>query len=145
MVFTSHPIEPQQVTPHSTRKTASDVPYYGYRYYTPLLGRWVNRDPIGEDGGANLYVFVFNDTIIGVDIRDLTAPQESNFEDGFSFWDTFYWLYNPNNHDITILFSTVDPSWGITDFINPTAESLMLDFNPQSFGNRDPDPNNPWR
>ncbi len=33
---------------------------YGYRFYVPLLGRWINRDPIGEDGGDNLYAFVEN-------------------------------------------------------------------------------------
>src|SRR5690606_7189832 len=34
--------------------------YYGYRYYSPRLGRWVNRDPIGEEGGINLYGFLSN-------------------------------------------------------------------------------------
>ncbi len=34
--------------------------YYGYRYYTPQLGRWLNRDPIEERGGINLYAFVEN-------------------------------------------------------------------------------------
>jgi RHS repeat-associated protein len=34
--------------------------YYGYRYYDPATGRWVNHDPIGERGGWNLYCFVFN-------------------------------------------------------------------------------------
>lgn len=34
--------------------------YYGYRYYQPETGRWVNRDPMGEDGGENLHVFVGN-------------------------------------------------------------------------------------
>ncbi len=29
--------------------------YYGYRYYSPELGRWISRDPIEEDGGFNLY------------------------------------------------------------------------------------------
>jgi hypothetical protein len=24
--------------------------YYGYRYYQPVTGRWINRDPIGEKG-----------------------------------------------------------------------------------------------
>jgi len=28
---------------------------YGYRYYDPLTGRWPSRDPIGIDGGINLY------------------------------------------------------------------------------------------
>jgi RHS repeat-associated protein len=26
--------------------------YYGYRYYSPELGRWLSRDPIGERGGT---------------------------------------------------------------------------------------------
>jgi RHS repeat-associated protein len=37
--------------------------YYGYRYYSPEMGRWVNRDPIGERGGLNLYVMVGNDAV----------------------------------------------------------------------------------
>ena len=36
---------------------------YGYRYYTPMLGRWPSRDPIGEVGGVNLYGFVGNNGI----------------------------------------------------------------------------------
>ena len=34
--------------------------YYGYRYYSPDLGRWLTRDPIEEDGGDNLYAFCGN-------------------------------------------------------------------------------------
>jgi len=34
--------------------------YYGYRYYDPSHGRWLNRDPIEESGGLNLYGFVGN-------------------------------------------------------------------------------------
>jgi integrase/recombinase XerD len=37
------------------------VAYYGYRWYDPLTGRWPSRDPIEEEGGANLYGFVGND------------------------------------------------------------------------------------
>ncbi len=35
--------------------------YYGYRFYSPELMRWLNRDPIGERGGLNEYGFVGND------------------------------------------------------------------------------------
>ena len=31
-----------------------------YRYYNPADGRWTRRDPIGIEGGVNLYVFVNN-------------------------------------------------------------------------------------
>ena len=34
--------------------------HYGYRFYEPHLQRWVNRDPLGERGGMNLYTFVVN-------------------------------------------------------------------------------------
>ena len=34
--------------------------YYGYRFYHPGLMRWLNRDPIEEDGGVNLLAFVGN-------------------------------------------------------------------------------------
>jgi len=36
---------------------------YGFRYYVPLLGRWINRDPIEEDGGANLFEYAMNDPV----------------------------------------------------------------------------------
>ncbi|HNQ22352.1 MAG TPA: RHS repeat-associated core domain-containing protein [Phycisphaerae bacterium] len=32
--------------------------YWGYRYYSPELGRWMSRDPIEEQGGVNLYEYV---------------------------------------------------------------------------------------
>ena len=49
------------------------VSYYGYRYYTPQTGRWINRDPIEEEGGLNLYGFVGNDGVNFVDIFGLAV------------------------------------------------------------------------
>jgi uncharacterized protein RhaS with RHS repeats len=37
--------------------------YYGRRFYDPNLQRWVNRDPIQEYGGYNLYAFAFNSAV----------------------------------------------------------------------------------
>jgi RHS repeat-associated protein len=34
--------------------------YYGYRDLDTVWGRWVSRDPIGEDGGVNISGFVYN-------------------------------------------------------------------------------------
>jgi RHS repeat-associated protein len=45
--------------------------YYGYRYYDPLTGRWKSRDPIEEQGGVNLYVFVANDGVNRFDVFGL--------------------------------------------------------------------------
>lgn len=37
--------------------------YYGLRYYSPSLGRFINKDPIEEQGGNNLYRFCSNNAI----------------------------------------------------------------------------------
>lgn len=41
--------------------------YYGFRYYSPTMGRWLNRDPMGVAGGVNLVAFVRNSPITRVD------------------------------------------------------------------------------
>jgi RHS repeat-associated protein len=40
---------------------------YLYRFYDPGLQRWLNRDPIAERGGMNLYAFVANRPSNGID------------------------------------------------------------------------------
>jgi RHS repeat-associated protein len=46
--------------------------YYGFRYYSAEMGRWLSRDPAGEDkGGRNLYGFCGNDPIGRVDFLGL--------------------------------------------------------------------------
>lgn len=40
-------------------------------YYSPAQGRWLSRDPIEEQGGANLYAFVLNEPIVLVDLLGL--------------------------------------------------------------------------
>ena len=39
----------------------------GHRFYNPGIGRWLNRDPIGEEGGLNLLAFVSNTPACRVD------------------------------------------------------------------------------
>jgi RHS repeat-associated protein len=41
--------------------------YFGNRFYEPNFQRWLNRDPIGELGGVNLYGFVGNNPVNNVD------------------------------------------------------------------------------
>jgi RHS repeat-associated protein len=45
----------------------SEFYYYGYRWYAPSLQRWLNRDPLGERGGINLYGFVGNKPVGFID------------------------------------------------------------------------------
>jgi len=47
---------------------ATGLVRFGARDYDPEIGRWTAKDPIGFDGGdANLYAYVGNDPINGVD------------------------------------------------------------------------------
>jgi RHS repeat-associated protein len=47
---------------HSTKPQDKDtgLVYYNYRHYDTKTGRWLNRDPIEERGGFNLYNFLGN-------------------------------------------------------------------------------------
>ena len=37
--------------------------YYSLRFYSPMMGRWTSRDPVGERGGLNLASFVGGDPV----------------------------------------------------------------------------------
>ena len=47
--------------------TETDFYYYSYRFYAPELMRWLNRDPIEEQGGKNVYCFVGNRALVNSD------------------------------------------------------------------------------
>lgn len=64
--------------------------YFGFRYYSPLLGRWLSRDLIGEAARCSLYGFVFNSPTHYVDPHGMAAW--SSGEIG-SPWDWLGW-YN---------------------------------------------------
>jgi RHS repeat-associated protein len=55
----------------------SGLNYYGYRYYDPKDGRWLGRDPIGENGGMNLFGMLLNDTNNFIDVLGLAPPVDT--------------------------------------------------------------------
>ncbi len=53
--------------------------YYNYRHLNPRDGRWISRDPIMEQGGWNLYSYIYNSPTISNDIIGLyTVSYEVN-------------------------------------------------------------------
>jgi RHS repeat-associated protein len=58
--FSTKPVDP-----------ATGLYYYGYRWFDPETGRWINRDPIEERGGLNLYGFVGNSSLFNFDVVGL--------------------------------------------------------------------------
>jgi len=67
-IFPLQVLEPHQETQTCSTTTASGVRYYGFRYYSPENGRWLNRDPIGERGGVNLHAFNANNALLYIDV-----------------------------------------------------------------------------
>jgi len=49
--------------------------YYRARYYSPKIGRFLQNDPIGTNGGINLYAYVGNDPLNAADPSGLYASQ----------------------------------------------------------------------
>ncbi len=65
--FVTQALEPHRNNQPTPTTTASGMRYYGYRYYSPTLSRFVNRDPIGEAAGPGLYTFVGNSPLDRID------------------------------------------------------------------------------
>jgi RHS repeat-associated protein len=65
----------------STRYTdvETGLVYYGHRYYDAKNGRFINRDPIEESGGLNLYGFCGNDAVNGWDVLGLDGVTATDY------------------------------------------------------------------
>jgi RHS repeat-associated protein len=61
--------------------------YFGVRYYAAWLGRWTSSDPGGFVDGLNLYVYVRNNPVNGVD--ELGYETDPPPEEGYATDDTF--------------------------------------------------------
>ena len=69
---------------------------YGYRFYQPIIGRWLTRDPIGEEGGVNLYGFVGNSPMNAVDPLGLTRDPMDIYNDAVAITTAMF--PNVNDH-----------------------------------------------
>ena len=49
------------------RESQLDLYLLGQRWYDEEVGRFISRDPIGEEGGLNLYVYVGNNPVNNID------------------------------------------------------------------------------
>ncbi len=69
---------------HATQylDTETGLIAYKLRYYSSELGRWINRNPIGKEGGFNLYSFVKNNCVTMIDLNGLATlkPGEVRIE-----------------------------------------------------------------
>jgi RHS repeat-associated protein len=66
------------------RHAASNLYLAPFRAYDPTIGRWINRDPIAEFGGINLYGYVENSLTSAIAPLGLDAETRT-FLFGFSY------------------------------------------------------------
>ncbi len=83
----------------------TDFYYYGYRYYSSWLGRWLGRDPIGIRGGLNLYGMVGNSPISRMDYLGL---------DWIQYTGTEITMYAGNLHDKSKVITKCNATSGLT-------------------------------
>jgi RHS repeat-associated protein len=110
-----------------TYDTAPGVRYYGYRYYSPELGRWLNRDPIEEKGGISVYEFVRNNPSDILDFLglDLIRNCEWEVEAGDSLYSI--WQNLRNVHGYTLSWEEFLSRVGIPD-PNTIYPGQVIDF-----------------
>ena len=120
--------------------------YYGYRYYSPDGGRWINRDPIEEQGGPNLYSFCGNDGVNRIDVHGLDdiwptqqivnnfllgrGPNSYTFYNGESWTEAMKW--NPEVRAVRYTIQQkliADYKAGVTQDQGPVIYNLSQYYN----------------
>ena len=79
--------------------------YYGHRYFDPRNGRFINRDPIEEAGGLNLYGFCGNNPINRWDVLGHDSPGDNDTNDGPPQYDENGNLIvkKPDDNDVKVV------------------------------------------
>ncbi|CUI18108.1 rhs family protein (plasmid) [Candidatus Protochlamydia naegleriophila] len=55
----------------SGKRTVAHLVYFGHRFYSPQMGKWLNPDPSGFEDGPNLYAYVHNNPLMHFDLLGL--------------------------------------------------------------------------
>jgi RHS repeat-associated protein len=68
-----------RILPGQYYDSETGLHYNWHRYYDPSTGRYLTPDPIGLDGGVNLYLYAMNNPILLIDPYGLCTQK--------GFWD----------------------------------------------------------
>jgi len=133
----------------STKYTDSEtgLVYFGYRYYNPKLGRFINRDPAGESGGVNLHGYVGNNPANRWDYLGMIEYAYNEVSSDF--------VLDPKYGSFDEFIGAIHPTWvnhGNNRWYDPDAGwgyefggSRQWDMSPSDSGMPSPLPaENPW-
>jgi RHS repeat-associated protein len=102
----------------------SGMYYYLYRFYDPNLQRWINRDPVMERGGLNLFGFSANSPISVLDPVGLLTdpeggrggrPHEPSSDKPFGWHDLWQFIQNFTPLGGRCKNSSSQPEWALVD------------------------------
>ncbi|MFZ1217893.1 MAG: RHS repeat-associated core domain-containing protein, partial [Chthoniobacterales bacterium] len=108
------------------RHAKSNLDLATYRAYDPELGRWLNRDPIAESGGHNLFSYTANNPTNAADtsglrpgdfwdlLKEFTYGASEGFyaslDSAIPFWDPFHCQYNRNHDGVSFSYTVGGPA-----------------------------------
>src|SRR3989442_2913156 len=115
----------------------SGLSLYLYRAYDPNLQRWLDRDPIGEWGGINLYQYCLNNPVEWADPFGLDVPKGGtvliHLNDGHpAGYNPLGILWNLPNSALGALWGGLGMPFGAKPSIGNNA--LQFEKHPWMFG-----------
>jgi RHS repeat-associated protein len=107
--------------------------YWGRRYYSAALGRWLNEDPIEERGGVNLYAYARNNPIDRGDVLGLLLCAGPSWNPRYHGPAPEPWEPDPDNPCYSFTWPLGTESATLCDGHG----NLVICLNPNVFGPQD--------
>ncbi|MDD4412948.1 MAG: DUF4474 domain-containing protein [Oscillospiraceae bacterium] len=125
--------------------------YVGSRYYDPEFGRWLNTDPLIDEGvfdvnaglnGTNLFVYCANNPIM---LIDKTGKAVTSVLWGLGYWDSskgiFYYSINAPQRDYGFCSAYDNASWllgmdiaWLTVYFTAESKDWRIEFRKGTYG-----------
>ena len=81
-------------------RDATGLYYYGFRYYTPWLQRWVNPDPAGQVDGLNLYRMLRNNPMTFFDEQGAEPKSKTALSTATGIYEEYQQRYSDTDRQL---------------------------------------------
>ena len=93
----------------------SGLVYFGHRHYDPLTGRWLSREPLGEQESFNLYAYCHNDPVHKVDLLGLAEITKEQYDYTISYFKLDQIAHSPRRVVWALAQRAWDPDFKDSD------------------------------